>query len=296
MNADIELVQKDIKNCLADLFRSAENELVIASPYVGSFGVNSLRESLQKRFCRSGGLYFLTDLSPRNVCQASTDPFALRALTESISQSKIIHLPKLHAKVYVADKAMAIITSGNLTKGGLVGNYEYGVKITNPTVVERIRDDIWEYGELGAPIDASQLSGYCAAADEIRGLYSKAQKSVSDNIMRRFEKKVKVIEDNLLRYKVGDSEGVAIHPLFEKTVLYLLKKHGPLRTTEDLYPLISAIHPDLCSDSADRVIRERNFGRKWQQAVRTAQQKLKKKGLVAQDIPGRGEPWRYTGK
>jgi hypothetical protein len=54
-------------------------------------------------------------------------------------------------------------------------------------------------------------------------------------------------------------------------------------TTEDIHPLIKAIHPDLCDDSVDRVIDGKRFGKKWKHAVRTAQQQLKKRGVVRYD-------------
>ena len=70
-----------------------------------------------------------------------------------------------------------------------------------------------------------------------------------------------------------------MHTVFEKTVLYLLAAHGPLRTVE-LHPMIQAMHPELCDDTVDRVIDGKRFGKKWKHAVRTAQQQLKRKGLA----------------
>jgi hypothetical protein len=45
--------------------------------------------------------------------------------------------------------------------------------------------------------------------------------------------------------------------------------------------LIENIHPDLCDNTVDRVIDGKRFGKKWKHAVRTAQQQLKREGLVA---------------
>jgi hypothetical protein len=44
----------------------------------------------------------------------------------------------------------------------------------------------------------------------------------------------------------------------------------------------------LCDDEVDRVIDGRHFGKKWKHAVRTAQQHLRRKGLIALE----GELWR----
>lgn len=274
MKAQVELVRQDIKQHLASLFHAAQDELVIASPYVSIQGAQSLRQSVRERFRRSGRLHFLTDLSPHNVCQGATEPRALKMLTEDVSQHRVSHLPRLHAKVYVADRAMAVIASANLTAGGLARNYEYGVKLSDSAAVEWIRDDILAYSALGAEIDSQRLADYCAAADEVRGLYSKTRKDKSDHAVRLFESKAREMEDDLIRCKLGSG---AVHTVFQETILYLLRKHGPLKT-EALHPLIAEIHPELCDEAVDRIIDGRTFGKKWKHAARTAQQMLKKRG------------------
>ncbi len=78
--------------------------------------------------------------------------------------------------------------------------------------------------------------------------------------------------------------------VFSRTILFLLRG-GPLRTI-DLRPQIKRIHPDLCDDSVDRVIDGERFGKKWKHLVRTAQQILKRDGLVEFD----GTSWRLAGQ
>lgn len=73
--------------------------------------------------------------------------------------------------------------------------------------------------------------------------------------------------------------GGAVHTVFARTIEYLLRRHGPM-STKQIHPLIASIPPDLCDDSVDRVIDGKRFGKKWKHAVRTAQQQLKKKGLI----------------
>jgi hypothetical protein len=72
------------------------------------------------------------------------------------------------------------------------------------------------------------------------------------------------------------------HAIFSDTILYLLKKNGPL-TTAELHPLIQSIHPDICDDSIDRVINGQHFGKKWKHQVRSVQQLLKRQGLIYRD-------------
>jgi len=63
-------------------------------------------------------------------------------------------------------------------------------------------------------------------------------------------------------------------------------------STEELHPLIQEAFPDLCDDDIDRIIDGRHFGKKWKHAVRTAQQHLKKKGLIKL----KGGEWQLMSK
>ncbi|MCA1626715.1 MAG: phospholipase D family protein [Acidobacteria bacterium] len=189
------------------------------------------------------------------------------------------HLPRLHAKVYVADVNRAIITSGNLTAGGLALNYEYGIEISDQSVVEDIRRDITAYANLGASITTEQLVTYCQVADKVRAAFRKQQTSAAKSIRREFARALRGAEDELVRLRLMDG---AIHTVFAKTILYLLGQHGPLKT-EKLHTMIEVIHPDLCDNSMERIIEGKRFGKKWKHVVRTAQQNLKKKGLIALD-------------
>ena len=58
------------------------------------------------------------------------------------------HLPGVHAKVYVADEDVAIVTSANLTAGGLYRNFEYGLELRSDPNARAIKRDVLEYGAL----------------------------------------------------------------------------------------------------------------------------------------------------
>ncbi len=85
------------------------------------------------------------------------------------------------------------------------------------------------------------------------------------------------IETEILKNRIKG--GKTINSIFADTILYILKKKGPL-STEEMHPLIQALHPDICDDSIDRVINGQHFGKKWKHLVRNAQQFLKRKGLI----------------
>jgi hypothetical protein len=283
----MKLIQRDLSIRLRDLFRQAERDVLISSPYVGKEGVQLAVDNFPPGYQRDGRLVFLTDLSSRNIYQSATDPSALLSLCEQVSGAMVQHLPRLHAKVYVADNKSAIVTSANCAAGGLFRNYEYGVEVSDPSVVTSIRQDLEEYGALGARVPRERLELICTAAIQLRQLFRAANESVSQQFREAFQQRVEEAETELIRLRVGSG---ALHTVFGQTVLYLLRRYGRL-TTEELHRHVSDIHPDLCDDSVDRIIDGKHFGKKWKHAVRSAQQQLKQRNQVSYD----GEAWIATG-
>lgn len=165
------LLGRNWNDALDRLVASVKTELLVSSPYVTQEGVNLVAANLSLRTRNEARLRFLTDLSPLNICQGVTDPRALQSLTEAISSVQITHLPRLHAKVYVADSDRAIVTSGNLTNGGLLLNYEYGLEIADHTTVRAVQRDIAAYSELGAVVLPQRLTAYCQITDRVRATY-----------------------------------------------------------------------------------------------------------------------------
>lgn len=164
----------------------------------------------------------------------------------------------LHAKVYLADQKAAIITSGNLTEGGLRLNYEYGVSIADTSTVAKVRSDTQSYASLGALLRLEQLTCYSAAADEARTAYGEQQRSARRSARRVFEEALERANIELLRLRVA---GDSVHAILSKTVLYLLQREGPLSTAQ-IHPLVQALHPDICDDSVERIIDGERFGKK----------------------------------
>jgi hypothetical protein len=207
-------------------------------------------------------------------------------LAESFHSAEIFHLPRLHAKVYVADSVAAIVTSGNLTHGGLERNFEYGVEIRDTAAVELIRVDVLDYASLGARFAIDELRAYAEHAEEVRKAFRKAQASVARGARKRLELAIMGIGDELLRRQL---RGGPVHQVFARTIQYLLRRYGPLET-KALHSYIQSIHPDLCDDSVDREIDGEHFGKKWKHQVRSAQSYLKRKGWVGL----RGGKWEVV--
>jgi hypothetical protein len=180
---------------------------------------------------------------------------------------------------------MAIVTSGNLTEPGLSRNIEYGVALTEEGLVKEVRSDLEGYASLGAKVSMDDVAALSADMEELKSLFQQAQRSVRKLARRAFEERLKSTNLRLLRQR---AKGKTTHAIFSDTIRFIIAK-GPLRTAE-LNPLVQLLHPDLCDDSADRVIDGVHFGKKWKHNVRTAQQFLKRNGEIRTD----GERWHLV--
>lgn len=264
------------KENLALLLIGAESDVLISSPYVTQRGTEFVVKNASPHLRTVGRITLLTDLSPLNVAQGATSPEAIQTLMEAFPKATVRHLPRLHAKVYIADLKQAIVTSGNLTAGGLDFNYEYGLVLDHALIVKAIREDVTEYAGIGAIIGPDRIVAYRNVAEQTRSAFREQQRTVSKSARKVFEEALRNADDELIKLRVAEGP---IHTVFGRTVLYLLRREGPL-STERLHPLVQEIHPDLCDDNVDRVIDGVRFGKKWKHAVRTAQQQLKRKGLI----------------
>ena len=272
---------------MGELFHRASERVLISSPFVSRRGVDFLVDHLSSSVQENGSVQVLANLSPQNIVQGATEPESLQRLNSTVSDAVVHHLPHLHAKVYVADTQKAIVTSGNLTGGGLEKNYEYGVTTSDTEAISVIHDDLEEYAELGVQVREDELQTYIEAAENVRETFRVQQESQEESARREFEEALAEARDELIRLRL---RGESTNATFAKTVLYLLRRRGPM-ATEELHPHVQRIHPDLCDDSVDRVVGGENYGKRWKHRVRAAQSTLKQRG----DIELEDGRWRLTG-
>ena len=264
------------KQRLDSILRSATEEVVVSSPYISQEGARFLATALRNPPKPSLQLSILTDLSAGSVAQGSNDPSAILLIAERIDRVQIRHLARVHAKVYVADAARAIVTSGNLTSGGLDRNYEYGVEISNPGVANTVRTDILDYAALGAWFDIAQLREYARRAKDVQKEFRKAQNSITRRARHLLDGSIRNLGDEVIRRQLA---GRSINDVFSRTILYLLGRFGAM-DTRALGTQVQRIHPDLCDDNVDRVIDGEHFGKKWKHQLRSAQSGLKRRGEI----------------
>lgn len=280
-----ELLRSPWVEAFDRLIRDATRSLVLCAPYVGRRPCERIAQRVQSGVGGAFSLAIVTDLSRDNVLSGVTDVAALAMLVRSIPAASVRFLPSLHAKVYVGDESRAIITSANLTDSGLYRNFEYGVVFTDSNVVQAIKNDVLQYGELGSPIGLSHLDSLARVAEELREMRRAAERSMRTKLRREFEHRLQDMDDQILRARAA---GRAAHAIFADAIRYLLRI-GPL-TTVEIHEHIRRIHPDLCDDSVDRVIDGRHFGKKWKHAVRTAQAFLKRGGEIVLE----NDQWKHA--
>ena len=268
----VSLVRSPWIETLSRIISLVDENLLIVSPFVKRSATERIVRQLDQRGrCASVRIGLITDLRPESTLAGSMDLSAIADIGRSVPGFELTHLPSVHAKVYVADSKMAIITSGNLTEPGLRGNVEYGVALTEENIVKEVRSDFESYASLGAKVSIDEVDALSAEMEDLKILFQRAEKSIRARARLAFKEKLQSTNLRLLRQR---AKGKTTHAIFSDTLRFLLAK-GSLRT-EELHPLVQLLHPDLCDDSTDRVIDGVHFGKKWKHYVRNAQQYLKR--------------------
>lgn len=266
-----ELVSSPVENKLTQIVNDAEKFLFIAVPYIKHYGVDIL-----SKHARTKDLRLITNFSMQNVVGGGFDIRAMLGLWDNFNL-EVSSLQNLHAKVYIADGRTAFITSANLTRGGLLENYEYGMVLRDEKLVSAIVEDMNDYFKLGNIFSRERVSEIIDNVGKIKELQKAlAGTAEAKRLHQALKRRQRELEVAFLKNRV---EGRTINSIFSETIIYLLRKMGPLSTRE-LHPLIQDIHPDICDDSVDRVINGQHFGKRWKHLVRNAQQHLKQRGQI----------------
>lgn len=254
--------------------RSITRSALLVSPFITREPLQRLASMLDKH--TPPQIEILTNLATDHLIQGSTDASAIAVFRRMIPTTTVRHLPGLHAKAYVADDRLAIITSANLTEAGLNQNYEYGIAITESSLVAKISEDLRAYGHLGSEVSLVDLDQLTEISHDLHEHQIQVLRSARRALREEFERRIEHARE-ALRY-VRAKPGESTNAIFSRTIVYILR-NGPL-STQQSHPLIQQIHPDLCDDSIDRIISGVHFGKRWKHMVRNAQQGLKRRGLT----------------
>ena len=267
----VTLLARGWRPALAALVESAREDLIVAAPFIK----RPEAEWLASRIEANVSLTVLTNVNATSAQDESLDLSAL-LLFASRPLSTVTTLPRLHAKVFVADERAAIVTSANLTAGGLNYNYEYGVRLDDPLAVRSARNDLLAYKQVGNTLEVSQIDRLDEFGRALRDERRRAERTVSPEGRRAFNRVLRETERTFLEAQVGLRSANAV---FSEAILYTLRD-GPL-TTVEMQPRVQALlPPELCDDTRELVINGERFGKAWKHTLRNAQQQLKRRGTI----------------
>ncbi|MHC4624949.1 MAG: phospholipase D-like domain-containing protein, partial [Planctomycetota bacterium] len=130
----VDIITNPSTDIFLDLVRGSQEQL-LASPFIKA---NVAKMILDNKPAEAN-ISLLTSYKLTNFHRNSSDLRALRCFIES--RIEVRNYPTLHAKTYIFDSQRAIITSANLTLGGLQNNYECGVLIDDPNTAGRLKSE-----------------------------------------------------------------------------------------------------------------------------------------------------------
>lgn len=270
---------------------SIQESAIIAAPFISRKPVERLVRHLGSRR-RSVRLDLLTSLNERSLSEGTVDSDALSWMCERVPGATVRHLRNLHAKAYVADTHTAIITSANLTRGGLSYNYELGFAVTDPQEVAGISNDLREYAGFGVLVPADALAELDDMARRARECKEISDASLSDDAKSDYDIALNNISERLVELRTSAEEfkvdpEASINAKFAAAVVYVLRHNGPMQTTI-INEHVQKLMPELCDDNVDRVINGVSFGKKWKHQVRISQLHLRLSGVIIRE----GKIWR----
>lgn len=267
----IQLLSRAWRDALAGIASASSQSVLIATPYI--------KYDEAAWFCEllNPGLEVITlaNIDAEAVSASALDVAALRCLAEASPFAKLIALPNLHAKVFVADEKAAIVTSGNLTRSALDSNLEYGVLLQETGLVQAVRKDMLSFARLGSQVDANTIAEIAPLEVELRQARANIASSATSTAKHKFAEVMRRVRPRLASAQVGNRSA---HAVFGEAIQFILAR-GP-QTTKAIQQEVSQLMPTLCDDREYLIIKGERYGKAWKRRFRHAQLHLKRKGVV----------------
>jgi phosphatidylserine/phosphatidylglycerophosphate/cardiolipin synthase-like enzyme len=133
MESGIELIKSPWISKFIELILNTKKNLTFMSPFIKKQAVDIILNNRTNAFKINGAISFKL----RNFEKDVSDIEAVKSLFDN--KANLRNIFKLHAKIYIFDSTFAVISSGNLTPGGLYGNIELGVLIRDNIIVNDLK-------------------------------------------------------------------------------------------------------------------------------------------------------------
>ena len=143
--------------------KSCQERLLVSSPFVNDFLVEATSNlaSIKKTL--------LTRINVRDFVRGASSINALCTLADF--GTRILSEHKLHAKAYVVDDRVALITSANATRSGMHRNIEFGIALSETSEVSAVTRLILNgFNSATEPQSwtPGELRGLCHPVEELR--------------------------------------------------------------------------------------------------------------------------------
>jgi Dam-replacing HTH domain/PLD-like domain len=167
----MKIITTPWKSELMELVSNSTESIKITSPFVKE---NICNEVLSKKQTQTK-FELITSFKLPNLHSGSLDLSALDSIIEANGIVK--NFPRLHSKIYLFDDKKVIITSGNLTNGGLISNYEYGIYSDDKLFVSKVALDFDN-------ISNNENTGIVKKSDinVVKEILSKVPKAISQKL------------------------------------------------------------------------------------------------------------------
>jgi len=260
---------------LERLVRGVKSELLIVCPFIKDAEADFIAD----RLGTNAHVRALTDLRMDSVVTNALDVEALLTLSRFSVNKQVLTLSGLHAKVFVADRKRAIITSGNLTQSGLDRNHEYGVAVSDAKMVGQVRRDMGVWMQASVAVDAASLKKIARLAKQAIKSRKQANLSKQELALQQAITEAQAVPRSVdANFIEAQDETRSVNAIFCDEILHLLQTR-PAQATKQLKQAIQASRPNLCDDDLTD-----DYGRKeWKHTVGGALDHLKKKGRILQD-------------
>ncbi|NOZ69725.1 MAG: NgoFVII family restriction endonuclease [Deferribacteres bacterium] len=120
-----------------ELMTATKEDFIFTSPFIKLSAVNLMMEC-KGHDCAITGI---TSFRLRNFERGASDLEAIKILQQH-EKTLIKNIANIHSKIYIFDSCAAVISSANLTPGGLEGNVELGVLLRDKKTVNELKSYI----------------------------------------------------------------------------------------------------------------------------------------------------------
>lgn len=131
----MKIISSPWKKTFLDLVSKSKESIKITSPFIKE----NICDELLAIKNKNAELEIITSFKFNSIYSGSLDISAVEKIINA--NGKVSNFSKLHSKIYLFDNKEVVITSGNLTNGGLINNYEYGIHTSDKKIICQVIND-----------------------------------------------------------------------------------------------------------------------------------------------------------